>query len=115
MKIRLIPVFFLAVSLCMSGCMFRTHTTVIRGYVHADGKPVHGAEVRIGVAGNEQTVRTNFDGRFSLVYHHRPTQEVEVKVLNPGFVHNEIRFPALTSGEQDLDVELKRVFNPSKP
>jgi len=103
------------ISLFATSCFLRTSTTTVRGKVTYDNKPVVGAEVRFGGKMGEDVTRTDHDGRFTLTAKHRPTEMLEIKVLWPGYTHNEIKFPGFTGDDKPINIELKKVFTPIAP
>ncbi|MGH9946952.1 MAG: hypothetical protein ACRD6X_07135 [Pyrinomonadaceae bacterium] len=96
-----------------SACFLGTGKTNVRGTVKFEGKPVVGAEVRFSGPMGQDVTRTDFDGRYSLTVGHKQNQTLELKVLWPGYTHDEIKFPAYKSTERIVDIELKKVFTPA--
>ncbi len=102
--------FLLAIVILTSSCFFNTSSTTVRGYVHYDGKPVSGADVRLTASGAEATTTTGLDGRFTISLKHRSTQMLEIKVLRPGFVHDKVEFPGFAAPEEEIKIGLKKLF-----
>jgi hypothetical protein len=104
----------LAMVLSGASC-FRSNTTKVRGKVTFEGKPVAGAEVRFGGKTEESTARTDYDGRYELKAAHGPAEMLELKVLWPGYTHDEIKFPGHKSEDRPIDIELRKVHAPIAP
>lgn len=107
----------IVVLLCVwsNSCFLRTSTSNVRGKVSFEGKPVVGAEVRLGTKTAETSTRTNYDGSYLLGVTHRPAEMLELKVIWPGYVHDKIEFSGFAAADKPIDIELKKVFTPIAP
>lgn len=101
--------------LISSSCGLRSRTTTIRGYVHSGDQKVTGGEVRLSTTygGREATTQIGSDGRFRLTLEHPSSARLEIKVLQPGFVHDPIEFNSADAPQNEIDINLKRLFTPA--
>ena len=96
-------------------CFFSTSSTTIRGKVHYDDKPVEGVEVSFGATGSESKVTTGPDGKFTVTAKHRPTAMLRVNITKPGYGQREkIEFPGFAAPSEDVDIELIKIFAPTR-
>ncbi len=102
-------VFWLAVgSVFLLACVFSTSSTTVRGRVRdGDGRPIAGAEVRLGGTGNEARTTTQADSSYTVTAQHRPTQMLTLTVSKPGFATHTQQFPGFAAPEGNHDVELE--------
>lgn len=114
-RLRTTIVFLIVATLLYSACGFRTRTTTIRGYVHSGDQKVSGGEVRLSTTtgGLEATTQIGTDGRFRIALEHPSGARLEVKVLQPGFVHDPIEFNSADAPQNEMDINLKRLFTPA--
>lgn len=96
-------------------CGLRNRTTTIRGYVHSGDQKVSGGEVRLSTTngGPEATTQIGSDGRFRITLEHPSSARLQVKVLQPGFVHDPIEFNSADAPQGEMDINLKRLFLPT--
>jgi len=97
----------------VSSCSFGTGTTNVRGKVTFEGKPIVGAEVRFAGSKGEDMTRTDHDGRYDLTIKNARTEELELKVLWPGYTHDDIKFKAYEAKDKATDIQLKKIFTPA--
>lgn len=107
----------IAIAAVASACSFRSKSTTVRGYVHSGDQKVTGGEVRLSPTkgGAEATTQIGIDGRFRITLEHPSGAKLELKVLQPGFVHDPIEFNAESVPQGDMDINLRRIFQPSAP
>jgi hypothetical protein len=105
----------IAVAVCSLSCGFLNKSTTIRGYVHSGDQKVTGGEVRLtsSKGGAEATTQIGIDGRFRITLEHPSGAKLELKVLQPGFVHDPIEFNAGSAPQGEMDINLRRVFQPN--
>ena len=98
-----------------SACGLGSRTTTIRGYIHSGDQKVTGGEVRLSTTkgGREATTQIGIDGRFRITLEHSSGDRLELKVLQPGFVHDPIEFNSADAPQGEMDINLKRLFAPA--
>ena len=98
-------------SLSLSGCIFPTSRTTVKGVVMLSGRPVSGAEVTFGGKLTEVRTITGPDGKFTLTARHRPTQMLELKASKTGYgQYEEIKFPGFAAPDGEIKVELIHII-----
>jgi hypothetical protein len=104
----------IAIVAVASSCSLRSKSTTVRGYVHSGDQKVTGGEVRLSPikGGAEATTQIGIDGRFRITLEHPSGAQLELKVLQPGFVHDPIEFNSEAAPQGDMDINLRRLFKP---
>ena len=93
--------------LLLWSCGLRTATTTVKGYVReGGGKPIAGAEVRLGGPGNETKTTTQADGFYTVTVRHRALQVIRLTISKPGYAAHKQEFPGFAAPKDDNNVEL---------
>ena len=101
--------------LFLMSCVLSTSSTTVKGRVRdGSGRPIAGAEVKLGGPLNQATATTAEDGSFTVTAQHRYLQVLTLTVSKPGFAPHEERFPGFAAPDAEHIVELKRVILPSR-
>jgi hypothetical protein len=105
----------IAVAVSLPSCSLLNKSTTVRGYVHSGDQKVTGGEVRLtsSKGGAEAITQIGIDGRFRITLEHPSGAKLELKVLQPGFVHDPIEFNAGSAPQGEMDINLRRVFQPN--
>ena len=88
-------------------CSGLSSTTTVKGYVRTgEGRPIAGAEVRLGGLGNEAKTTSQADGFYTITVSHRPAQVIKLTVSKPGYATHKQEFPGFAAPKGDNNVEL---------
>lgn len=109
-KVFISAVLTFAIFALLTGCASKPTTINVRGRVTFDNRPVGGAEVRFTGPLGEDSIKTNLDGNYSLSIKADKNDTVQLKVLWPGFEHDEIKFKTYNAADKPIDIQLKKVF-----
>ena len=98
-------------------CSALSSTTTVKGYVRSgEGRPIAGAEVRLGGPGNEAKTTSQADGFYTVTVSHRATQVIKLTVSKPGYATHRQEFPGFAAPKGDNNVELmETVYYPPSP
>ena len=115
MKTRTTILLLILAAVTSFACGLRSRTTTIHGYVHSGDQKVSGGEVRLSTTkgGREATTQIGSDGHFRIALEHSADDRLELKVLQPGFVHDPIEFNSADAPQGEMDINLKRLFAPT--
>jgi hypothetical protein len=95
----------------IAACGFKTSSVNVRGKVTFDNRPISGAEVRFTGPLGEDSIKTNLDGNYSLSVKADKNDTLQIKVLWPGFEHDEIKFKTYQAADKPTDIQLRKVFS----